>query len=114
MLTLNKALAAVALATVSVSSFAAPATWTGKLTNVQIAFYPNNDYNGGNALSLFGTGSPCVFPGKPGWMLMGGGAEENAGISDALSILREAKTSGATVSITYETTDNCRIQAITR
>ena len=114
MRTVTKFLAAAAIAAVSATSFAAPVTWTGTLSAVKFTYYPNNDGAGGNSLSLFGTGSSCSFVGTKGWMQIAASVETNAMITDTLNILTQAKASGATVSITYEPTQQCRILWINR
>lgn len=114
MRTVTKFLAAAAIAAVSATSFAAPVTWTGTLSAVKFTYYPNSDGAGMNQLALFGTGSTCTFVGAKGWMSLGTDVAHNQAVTDTLNIITQAKAAGATVSITYEPTQQCRILWINR
>ena len=117
MRTVNKFLAAAAIAIVSISSNAAIVSWTGTLANSKLQFYPTNGVDG-SALIISGiTTSTCslaAFGGK--YVTVAADNVANTiGVSDSLAMLTAAKTAGATVTITFDTSaTTCPILSITR
>ncbi len=110
-----KFVAAAALAAVSVSSFAAQATWTGTLTNVKAVYYPSNAGIGKPALTLTGTGSPCVFVNQTGLMVLDTNTASDAEVRKLHEFLVQAKSAGASVTLTYDNSSSfCTIVAYQR
>jgi hypothetical protein len=113
MRTTAKILAAAALAVISVSSFAAPVSWTGTLTNVKIQYFP-----GGPNLVLTGTGATCKWLTSTGAMTLT--VDSVAGITEgtlnaAYASLMQAKSAGTAVTLTYDNSSTvCPIQTIAR
>jgi hypothetical protein len=118
MRTVTKFLAAAAIAAVSIASNAAGITsWTGTLSASKLQFYPTNGVDG-SALIISGiTTSTCslaAFGGK--YVTVASDNVANTiGVSDSLAMLTAAKTAGATVTITFDTSAaSCPILSITR
>jgi hypothetical protein len=118
MRTTAKILAAAALAVISVSSFAAPVSWTGTLTNVKIQYFPDSmsDGSGTPSLVLTGTGATCKWLSATGAMTVTGGtAAMNASVNAAYASLTQAKSAGTAVTLTYDNASTvCPIQTIAR
>jgi hypothetical protein len=113
MRTTAKILAAAALAVISVSSFAAPVSWTGTLTNVKIQYIP-----GGPNVILTGTGATCKWLASAGAMTLtvdSTAATTEATLNAAYASLLQAKAAGTAVTLTYDNSSTvCPIQNITR